>query len=416
MFPVAARACVLTTRARGAGATPCGSRDSAQKSRFFFVWTLLPFSCSVMRKSLFWASCLALFCISLPVASAQDYTGQLDEIIYALEGYAGVLQQLQGTGPGRSGLLGQQVGLTSNLWLQLHKAFVSNDWAHAQSIRVTVDNPSTYDDRWLKRYLTGRNDGAAESPPNFRYAGVASVATGITIQNLEDFLSRTIGQFFWRDNNPDFNSAFSHGSAETGATALGNRYNLFTVWLADAMRRNIATNQAAATSLKYIASRFAYMEQQEHYADNAKSSGESEGYTEAEANEDDATDDYESIDLPTASYDEPSEPENITDESGNGDFGLGDLADRDHSAIVTLVKPKRGGIVPAIEVDFGRQPELVSAVDSFADLTRWLYGVLFTLLLSIKGVVMFRKCRMATMAAAWLDKAEPNVSLAWNPL
>lgn len=126
-------------------------------------------------------------------------------------------------------------------------------------------------------------------------------------------------------------------------------------------------------------------------------------------------DEYDDIPLPSAVSDyEPtiSEGGNTPGDSTLGLDGVSTTGD--HSALVRLVgRTRAGGPIPEIEIDFGRDSALVSGLDQFATFFAWLYPTLFGVLLSVKGVHMYRVCRTVYLQTA--TGSEPTIRLAFNP-
>lgn len=139
-------------------------------------------------------------------------------------------------------------------------------------------------------------------------------------------------------------------------------------------------------------------------------------------NEATAQEDYEDIPLPTVSDGwVPTFNQSDLQDSQN-DAGLGALqAAESHNALVTLV-PRTGSAwspsllnpIPPIEIDFGRDSALDSALNRLSPYFAWMYGMLFTLLASVKAIGMYRKVRLATSALAVDERALP-ISLKYDP-
>lgn len=131
----------------------------------------------------------------------------------------------------------------------------------------------------------------------------------------------------------------------------------------------------------------------------------------------DAMEEYDSIPLPTSQDEyqtDAADPDGPTssDVFGNLDTSVS------HSALLTLTTApstrSSSSIIPAIEVDFGRDPGFVSFCLRLNDLTDWFYPILGTLFLSLKGLGMWRVVRQAsTFASAKGDL--PNMHLKWDP-
>ena len=106
--------------------------------------------------------------------------------------------------------------------------------------------------QWLKEFLTGRSDGSNTAVPRFIYAGaMASAATSSeAVQSLQSFLARSLGQFVWSQRGSmTFENVFVPGVSSSDSY-LGGSIGMFPVWLAEAMRRNLATNQAILSVLQ----------------------------------------------------------------------------------------------------------------------------------------------------------------------
>lgn len=138
------------------------------------------------------------------------------------------------------------MGIASNL----QHVLVGPAWQQQNALRVFVTNG--YDDTWLRYFFTGREDGDNNQVPTFRFTGNYQTGTSDNLQSLQTFLSYTLGGFYWnqRGQNPSFDQAFKAGTTATGDKTVGNQYSLFTIWLAEALRRSIATNQAAVSQLQ----------------------------------------------------------------------------------------------------------------------------------------------------------------------
>lgn len=130
----------------------------------------------------------------------------------------------------------------------LNKQGSTNCCSPVVNVSVTNSIPP-YDDLWIKRFLTGTDIGDSGSPPLFRYSGGQPVGTGIAKQSLQDFLSHTLGIF---EDTSSYNSSTRWEDAFPGVfvsqsnTRLGRNYGMFTYWLAEGVRRLIATNQLTA--------------------------------------------------------------------------------------------------------------------------------------------------------------------------
>lgn len=158
---------------------------------------------------------------------------------------------LNGSVFGSYGWPAQDASASMGIATNLQHVLVGPAWQQQNALRVFVTNG--YDDTWLRYFLTGREDGENSSPPVFRYAGNSAVSSDDTTQNIQQFLSYTLGQFFWhRRGSSTWDNAFKQSSATPSATSMGGTYNLFTVWLAEALRRSIATNQAAVSQLQQL--------------------------------------------------------------------------------------------------------------------------------------------------------------------
>lgn len=163
---------------------------------------------------------------------------------------ARIVELLNGSVFGSSGFPAQAAYASQGIASNLQHVLVGPAWQQQNALRVFVTNG--YDDTWLRYYLTGRQDGDNNAPPIFRLGGSAAASTDEGTQSLEQFLSYSLGQFFWqrRGSPPTFDTAFLAGTTSAGSTTMGNTYSLFTVWLAEALRRSIATNQAAVSQLQ----------------------------------------------------------------------------------------------------------------------------------------------------------------------
>lgn len=126
--------------------------------------------------------------------------------------------------------------------------------------------------------------------------------------------------------------------------------------------------------------------------------------------------DLEDEDLPTieGTYTPSVNPS----EDHISDLGLDQMLPNSHNALITLVPRRRSGasgfFPDGVEVDLGRDSSFVSAVGSLYNFFSWLWGILFTLLLSVKGVSLYRKARLATTQIA-VDASSLPMSLAWDP-
>lgn len=304
-------------------------------------------------------------------------------------------------------------------------------------ISVAVTNQNTYDDEWLKYYLTGNQTGENQTVPYFRYAGTGQGSSLVNStdfdQNLQGFLANAIGQFYWRptSGSPTFDNAFKYGTAGNTSQSLGNRYNLFSIWLAEAMRRVLATNQLVATQIALT--RRAITENQsllltefreafdDSQASNTVADATSDTETAIDEENEDAQDELDDLYTPEDNTDYVPNVQ-LTD-IGNQQqlLGLGSQSAGNHSAIITLVHRTRApglgggssGILPPVEIDLGRQSSLVSGLDSFSDFLDYIYAAVFGLLLAAKGLHMWRVCRTASTAAAVGE--QPVISLGWNP-
>lgn len=131
----------------------------------------------------------------------------------------------------------------------------------------------------------------------------------------------------------------------------------------------------------------------------------------------DALDEYDSIPLPTSEEDyrtEAADPEGPTSDDVFGNVNTS----VSHSALLTLTTAPAtrasSSIIPAIEIDFGRDSAFVAFCLRLNDLTDWLYPILGTLVLSLKGLSMWRVVRQASTFAS-ASGALPNMHLAWDP-
>lgn len=148
-----------------------------------------------------------------------------------------------------------------------------------------------------------------------------------------------------------------------------------------------------------------------------------EGYNAKDDDERDGTQLYEEAELPKV--EDNYTPDIGEDQLGGDDLGLQDIDDDvTHSAIVTLVHGSpggggsirasgSGGIVPSIEWDIGRDSALVSFASRMGQYVAWLSSTLFILLLSYKGLHMWRVVRVGFVQAATGN--EPTLQLAYNP-
>lgn len=141
-----------------------------------------------------------------------------------------------------------------------------------------------------------------------------------------------------------------------------------------------------------------------------------------ELQESEAEADYKSIQLPTASIAYEPNFSGMTDEGANyGDLGLNQELPGQHNALIRLVggsgnrSGSGGNVLPEVEIDLGRDQVLASRLSSFSEFFGWMYGVFGTMLLSVKGLFMFRKCRLASESSAILGAPDPMTSLAWDP-
>lgn len=137
--------------------------------------------------------------------------------------------------------------------------------------------------------------------------------------------------------------------------------------------------------------------------------------TEISEEDNDAEVYFENIDLPTAGGEANPQPSGqLLDESW---LELGHVdVDEDHNALIRLVDaPSRSstGPIPTIEVDLGRDSALDLGMRNFASWVQWLTRALFGLLLSVKGLGMWRVVRTASVAAQ--AGTDPFIHLAWNP-
>lgn len=297
-------------------------------------------------------------------------------------------------------------------------------------ISVAVTNQNAYDDTWLKLYLTGRTDGDVAVSPRFSVLG----STAIGNQSLEQFLSVTLGTlvdssrssvFGWEQTfDPNYTYITPDGFAAAG-------HQIFTVWLAEAMRRLINTNMLAANRIDYA--RRAITENQsllltefreafdDSQASNTVADATSDTETAIDEENEDAQDELDDLYTPEDNTDYVPNVQ-LTD-IGNQQqlLGLDSQSAGNHSAIITLVHRTRApglgggssGILPPVEIDLGRQSSLVSGLASFSDFLDYIYAAVFGFLLAVKGLHMWLVCRTASTAAAVGE--QPVISLGWNP-
>lgn len=151
--------------------------------------------------------------------------------------------------------MNRTISLDHNAWRVAPVAVTNDVLVHLGNPSVSVTNFSdfAYDDLWIKRYLTGRDDGDNIYPPVWKTAGQNNFSGGDANQNLQTYLSYTLGTLF--DNtrtsaNLNFEQAFdAERKYSITDHTMGKSYQMFTFWLAQAMRRVLATNQLVATSI-----------------------------------------------------------------------------------------------------------------------------------------------------------------------
>lgn len=149
----------------------------------------------------------------------------------------------------------------------------------------------------------------------------------------------------------------------------------------------------------------------------AYQNAENEGYTAKDDDERDGTELYENAELPRV--DDNYTPSIEEDSLGGSDLGLQDVDDDIiHSAVVTLVHGSPAGsrsssILPRIEWDMGSDSALVNFATRMGAFVAWLSSTLFLLLLSYKGLHMWRVVRVGFVQAATGN--EPTLHLAYNP-
>lgn len=105
-----------------------------------------------------------------------------------------------------------------------------------------------FDDQWLRFFLTGRADGDPAQAPLFKYYGDTSANTSTAQQNLQQFLSKSLGSFWSENEATDFDSSWTYSGVAPSSASMGTTYKAWTVWMAEAMRRLISTNQLIATT------------------------------------------------------------------------------------------------------------------------------------------------------------------------
>lgn len=107
----------------------------------------------------------------------------------------------------------------------------------------------------LQSFLWGSSSWSADSAPIFHFVSEGSrpqyPSTPVT-QNLAAFLNLGLGGFYEDSGTPSFENAYTWGA--TFQHPVNNVYvsarRFFTFWLAEAMRRNIATNSMIVETLR----------------------------------------------------------------------------------------------------------------------------------------------------------------------
>lgn len=214
---------------------------SASKSAFFpMTWIpkhSIPFA---LVRRLLPCFCLAIFAVAS--SSSAEFTSSDSATLGAI---LNNLNSVSGWNPGQ--------GYPALTYAQLEgfAEFFTDELCYQSNgvwyLRVSPTSGgdckfSPYDDQWLKLFLTGRDDGSVSSAPKFGWIGYQPSSA----QSLEAFLTATLGSFVDNRSSSDWNLAFTRWSP--GTTPAYADYRSFTVWLAEAMRRLISTNQLIATT------------------------------------------------------------------------------------------------------------------------------------------------------------------------
>lgn len=292
-----------------------------------------------------------------------------------------------------------------------------------------------YDDIWLKRFLTGRADGENIYTPKFRYTGLQTTSAADADQNLQAFLSYTIGSL--RDNTRNYNNltweqAFNAAIRKTGASdsTMGVNYQYFTYWLAEGIRRLLETNQLVATNVELnrrsITENLALIlsELREGSDTNLLASTTNDAqqasareYEEAEEDLDQSVEDY--------SYDMPSIPSVEIDRTDVSDStGLSSIENVEHSAIITLSSRtllSNSVYFPRMEIEILGNSGLSSFLAKLSVIMRAFITAIFAYLTFILYYRAYRQIRgMLDAAACSLSGCSPaaksDLNIEFNPL